>query len=80
MTQSNKRKFWNAKTLVYVLVCGLTILVVAFGVQILLPNLSHAKQGAIVVGWMIFCLCFAPLLSRRARADSADVAKHDRVL
>ena len=79
MTQSFKSKLWNPRILVLALVVGLTTFTVAMGVQILFPGWSHARQGGVVGGWMVLCLCLAPLLYRRGRADAGELPKHDRV-
>lgn len=79
MTQSSKSKFWNSKMLILALFVGLTTFTVAMGVQVLLPGWSHAKQGAVVGGWMIFCFCLAPILARRTHEVPPGGVEHRRV-
>ena len=79
MARSRTRKMWNSKVLLLALVTGLTTLAVAVGVQVLLPGWTHAQQGGVVGGWMIFCICLAPIVARRTREVPSDGAEHRRV-
>ena len=67
MAERPSNRWWNREIALVALVVGSTTVLVAILAEVLLPGWTHSRRGAIVGGWAIFCISWAPLLSRRLR-------------
>jgi hypothetical protein len=45
-------------------IAGAATALVALGIHALTPSWSHQQRGAVLGGWIVFCLCMTPIVRR----------------